>query len=159
MRRVPAHLQLIRGNPSKRPIRREPEPQVPENMPEPPLFLSAYAKDEWWTTGPELHRLGLLTLVDYMSFAAYCQSVGHWRTCTEVLATMGQRDAVTHGLLIKRADGNAAQNPLVRAALAAADKMLKLAGEFGLTPVARSRIGAGPGHEPPGGGKFDGLIG
>jgi hypothetical protein len=36
---------LIRGNPGKRPIRPEPEPEVPSNVPEPPKFLSGYAMD------------------------------------------------------------------------------------------------------------------
>jgi phage terminase small subunit len=39
----------------------------------------------------------------------------------------------------------------------AADSMLRLAGEFGLTPVARSRIAAGVYPQPA--GKFDGLLG
>jgi hypothetical protein len=36
--------------------------------------------------------------------------------------------------------------------------MLRFAGEFGLTPVARSRLAAGIGGKPPAGGKFDGLL-
>ena len=35
--------------------------------------------------------------------------------------------------------------------------MIKFAGEFGLTPVARSRLAAGIGGSPDG-GKFDGLL-
>ena len=35
--------------------------------------------------------------------------------------------------------------------------MLRFAGEFGLTPVARSRIAAGV-YAPPNPGKFDGLL-
>jgi hypothetical protein len=36
--------------------------------------------------------------------------------------------------------------------------MVSFAAHFGLTPVARARISAGVGFEPPP-GKFDGLIG
>jgi phage terminase small subunit len=39
----------------------------------------------------------------------------------------------------------------------AATDMLKFAGEFGLTPVARARLGAA-GWGPTGPGKFDGFI-
>jgi phage terminase small subunit len=45
---------------------------------------------------------------------------------------------------------NARQNPLVRIAAASADAMIRFAGEFGPTPVARS-LG-----QSPGGGKFGG---
>jgi P27 family predicted phage terminase small subunit len=60
-------------------------------------------------------------------------------------------------LLVKNADGNPARNPLVKIASSAADAMLRFAGEFGMTPVARARISAGVGYEPlP--RKFDGLL-
>jgi P27 family predicted phage terminase small subunit len=156
MRRIPTHLKLIRGNPGKRPIPVEPEPEVPESMPEPPPFLAGYARDEWWTTGPHLVRLGLLTLVDLQVFAAYCQSYATWRTALETLAAMAERDATTRGLLVKRQDGNAARNPLVQIAANAAADMVRYAGEFGLTPVARSRIAAGVYEQPK--AKFDGLL-
>jgi phage terminase small subunit len=56
----PNVIKLLRGNPGRRKIRREPQPTIPESMPSPPPFLAPYAQDEWWTTGPELHRLRLL---------------------------------------------------------------------------------------------------
>jgi P27 family predicted phage terminase small subunit len=127
-------------------------------MPEPPSFLAPYARDEWWSTGPELFRLGLLTAVDLMIFSAYCQSYARWRQAEELLLEMAKRDPVTSGLLIKRADGNASQNPMVRIAANAAADMVRYATEFGLSPAARARISAGVGFEPPG-GKFDGLLG
>jgi len=40
----------------------------------------------------------------------------------------------------------------------AADAMIAVAGHFGLTPVARSRLAAGVGGQPPGPSKFEGLI-
>jgi phage terminase small subunit len=36
--------------------------------------------------------------------------------------------------------------------------MIRFAGEFGLTPVARARLAAGRLGQPPSGGKFDGLL-
>jgi P27 family predicted phage terminase small subunit len=67
-------------------------------VPEPPPFLVGYAADEWWRVAPELHRLGLLTLVDVMPLAAYCEAYKRWRTAEELLATMAEKDAVTGGL-------------------------------------------------------------
>jgi len=45
-----------------------------------------------------------------------------------------------------------------RVAREAAADMVRYASEFGMTPVARARLAAGPHGEPPGGGKFDGLL-
>jgi P27 family predicted phage terminase small subunit len=58
----------------------------------------------------------------------------------ETLNGMVERDGATRGLLVKRQDGNAARNPLLAIAAAAANDMTKFASEFGLTPVARSRL-------------------
>jgi P27 family predicted phage terminase small subunit len=48
-----------------------------------------------------------------------------------------------HGLLVKTTDGNARRNPLLKIAADAAEDMLRFAGEFGLTPVARTRLASG----------------
>lgn len=153
---VPTNLRVLRGNPSKRPLRAQPtQTSAP---PEAPSYLVSYACDEWHRVAPELHRLGLLTLLDVHALAAYCQSYARWRTAEELLAKMAERDPTTRALLIKDATGNPRQNPLVRTAAHAAGDMLRYAGEFGLTPVARARLAAGPFGQPPGGGKFDGLL-
>ena len=72
---------------------------------------------------PRAASAGLLTAVDLGPFAAYCQACADWRTAREVLAAMAERDPATHGLLVKRVDGNAAQNPLVMIAANAASDM------------------------------------
>jgi P27 family predicted phage terminase small subunit len=69
---------------------------------------------------------------------------------------MAERDATGGALLVKDTDG-VRQNPLVKIAANAAKDMLRFAGEFGLTPVARARIAAGVYAEPK--GKFEGLLG
>jgi P27 family predicted phage terminase small subunit len=121
--------------------------------------VTGYASDEWWRVAPELHRVGLLTVLDVATLSAYCVSYSHWRTAEEVLARVAADDQVTGGLIVKAADGNTRRNPLVKIASDAAADMLRYAGEFGLTPVARSRIAVGVYGQPPGGGKFDGLLG
>jgi phage terminase small subunit len=47
-------------------------------------------------------------------------------------------------------------NPLLQVARGAASDMLKFAVEFGLSPVARTRVAGGISTA---GGKFDGLLG
>jgi P27 family predicted phage terminase small subunit len=155
---TPLHLRLLRGNPGKRPLRPEPEPARAPECPNPPPFVTGYASDEWWRVAPELHRLGLLTVLDVATLSAYCVSYAHWRTAEETLARAAAADQVTGGLIVKVAAGSIRRNPLVKIASDAAGDMLRYAGEFGLTPVARSRLAAGVGGQPPG-GKFAGLLG
>jgi phage terminase small subunit len=62
---------------------------------------------------PELHRLGLLTVVDVVSFAAYCYAYGQWRLAAEALARMAYRDETMHGLLIRTTDGNARRRKII----------------------------------------------
>jgi P27 family predicted phage terminase small subunit len=155
---VPFPLKVLRGNPGRRPMRREPEPAREPECPSPPRFITGYAADERHRAAPELHRLGLLTVLDVMPLAAYCTAYSRWRTAEEVLARMADADPETHALLVKAADGNPRANPLVAVASRAADSMMRVAAEFGMTPVARARLAAGPNGQPPGSGKFTGLI-
>jgi P27 family predicted phage terminase small subunit len=152
---TPTYLKLLRGNPSHRPLPRgEPMPASAPACPSPPGFLNAYAGEEWARTAPELFRLGLLTKVDTALFAVYCSTYAQWRTATEELAEAAAADPETHGLLIER-DSRLIANPLIGIARRAAETMLKVATEFGMTPAARSRITTNPDGPP---GKFDGLL-
>jgi P27 family predicted phage terminase small subunit len=75
----------------------------------------------------------------------------------ELMQRMAVTNPVTSGLLIKTAAGDPRRNPIIKVARDAASDMLRFAGEFGLTPVARARLGAA-GWEPSSRGKFDGYI-
>jgi len=154
---VPPIVHRLRGNPSKKELPSGPEPALLPKCPEPPPFLRAYAADEWWRVAPELWALGLLTVLDTACLAAYCYSYGVWRDAVEALARVADRDEQMRGLLIKTQDGNARRNPLVKVAADAAADMVRYAGEFGLTAVARSRLAAGI-YGQPTPSKFDGLL-
>src|SRR5262245_29725022 len=151
---TPSVIKLLRGNPGKRAIRSEPKPEIPQTPPEAPAFLAGHARDEWKRVAPELHRLRLLTSIDVAPLAAYCAAYGRWRTAEELLNEV--RDELHAGLLVA-GSSRAVPNPLVKISRDAAEAMVRFAGEFGMTPVARSRISAGVGYEPP--SKFDGLLG
>ena len=135
---TPNVLKLLRGNPGKRRVGPEPEPQQAPDIPAAPDWLNGYACDEWHRVAPELHRLRLLTVVDIQPLAAYCQAYKRWRTAEEALALMAAKDPITHGLLVKRASGDAGINQLVKISRAAADSMIEFAGHFGR---ARKRPG------------------
>ena len=153
---MPTYLKLIRGNPGKRPLQKnEPKPVRPAEPPDPPSFLTGYAAEEWGRISVEAYRLGLLTNLDIMALAAYCDAYERWRTAKETIAAMAERDPILRGLIVKTQSGGAAPNPLVWIAAGAARDMVRFAGEFGMTPAARSRISAGV---EVGDGKFAGLL-
>jgi P27 family predicted phage terminase small subunit len=156
MRKLPTHLRLLRGHPGKRPIRPEPEPPVPDKPPDPPGFLTEDAVNEWWRVVPELRALGLLTVLDIGPLAAYCQAYAHWIIAERVLAQMAAGDPRFNGLMITGSTGSHIANPLVKIARSAAADMVRFAGEFGLTPRARSYLTAADRASGP--GKFDGLL-
>jgi P27 family predicted phage terminase small subunit len=154
---VPFPLKVLRGNPGKRPMKPEPQPEIAVDVPEPPPFITGYAADEWWRTAPELHRLGLLTRIDVPALAAYCHAFGQWQMAAESLAKMQANDPIMNGMIIKTKYGDAAMNPLVSIARKHAADVIRYASEFGLTPIARTRLAAG-GYAPLSPGKFDGLL-
>lgn len=152
-------MKLLRGNPGKLAIpKNEPQPASELECPAPPSFLASYAVHEWHQIAPELHRLGLLTLVDTVSFAAYCEADSRWRTAEETIARLAAGDHTMVVCWLRRPMAPWGINPLVRIASRAANDMVRFATEFGLTPVARARIAAGVGGLP-GPNKFDGLLG
>jgi P27 family predicted phage terminase small subunit len=156
-RPLPTHLKLLRGNPGQRKLPDEPQPEQLPDVPDPPPFITGYAADEWWSTGTELHRLGLLTKVDIPALAAYCYSYGQWRMAAEALGRMQAGDPVMHSMIVKSKFGEAVQNPLVSIVRKHAGDVIRYAAEFGLTPAARSRISAGI-HGDNSQSKFAGLL-
>jgi P27 family predicted phage terminase small subunit len=157
-RKLPTHLKLLRGNPSKRALPPEPEFDSAPDIPVPPAFLMPAAKAEWRRIAVGLYNMGLLSLVDEHPFAAYCQAFARWVNAEEAIARMAERDLLTKGLMIKTTGGNAIQNPLVGTANKAASDMVRYASEFGFTPAARARIAAGNANNSAQ-SKFSGLIG
>ncbi len=134
---VPAELKRLKGNPGRRPISGdEPKPLVTSGVPEPPDWLLIYAKTEWGALAPELHRLGLLTVVDQTAFAAYCQSYARWRSAEEYMGENGNTVVEETGV-----ERRVPQAVISQAALV---DMNRFGSQFGLTPSARTSIHAAP---------------
>jgi P27 family predicted phage terminase small subunit len=132
--RKPVALQLIRGNPGKRKLPKEPQPASSPRCPEPPDYVTGAAADEWKRVGPQLHALGLLTLVDLSAFAVYCISFARWKLAEGLLE--GQP------LVVGGYNENPVVNPLVRVAGQAARDTVRFAAEFGMTPSSRAGVSA-----------------
>jgi P27 family predicted phage terminase small subunit len=144
----------LEGDRSKGKIKRAtmpPEAQRADVCPEPPERLSDVAKEEWRAVAPELHRLGLLTVVDLTPLAMYCEAAAKQRHAEAAVAKLD--GALTY----TTAEGQKHVNPLVRIASSAANDAIKFGAHFGLTPISRLRLtGVTP---PQGPSKFDGLLG
>ena len=139
----PTHLKIVQGNPGKRRLPKN-ELTPPAAEPDAPLHLSDEAAEEWRRVCVVLKAMGILNEADRAALAGYCQAYGRWRQAEGALKAMGGKDEATHGLIIKTKQGNYIQNPLLGIANKAMADMLRFAGEFGLTPSARARIGATP---------------
>jgi P27 family predicted phage terminase small subunit len=138
---------LIQGNPGKRKLPKEPQPEIAKTCPEPPPFVIGAAADEWKRVAPQLYVLGLLTLVDLSCFAAYCTSFARWKLAEELLA--GQP------FVVEGYEGNPIINPLVRVAGQAARDTVRFASEFGMTPASRAGVSAAGTPTP---SKFGDLL-
>ena len=128
----PTAIKLLEGNPGCRPLNRA-EPK-PTGVPVCPDWLEDEAKAEWERMGGILADMGVLTEVDTMAFAGYCQAYARWKEAEEFISR--------HGSIIRTPNGYLQQVPQVSIAQTNLKIMLKFCEEFGLTPSARSRISA-----------------
>jgi P27 family predicted phage terminase small subunit len=119
-------------------------------------MLGLEAQIEWRRIAPELHALGLLTVIDMFPLAAYCEAYGRWARATRILAMAAAGDPINGGLLVDNGRGRQVEGPLLHIAERAAADMMKYAAQFGFTPASRTRV-AGPAAERPK-SKFEGLL-
>jgi P27 family predicted phage terminase small subunit len=138
--------QLIQGRPGKRRLRRTMEVPTPPQVPEPPTYLTGHALTEWHRISGELYKCGLLTVLDVAVLAAYCDTVGRWRTAGEALEAMpaGERYTTPAGLTLLRIERQASE------------LMVRFGSQCGIGPLSRTRLAVPPPRPP---SKFDGLIG
>lgn len=144
----PTRMKILEGNPGHRVFNKEEaQPEVSDDIPEPPAHLLQSAKEEWKSIAAKLYRCGLLTEVDTACLALYCQAYGRWVDAESALN--GQET------VIRTTNGNLIQNPHLGIANKALRECHKLLVEFGMTPSSRSRVSAKKSGD---GSKFDGLI-
>src|SRR3954471_9312230 len=142
----PTHLKLLHGNPGKRALNAA-EPKPERRAPTCPSHLCPSAKAEWKRLATQLTVLRILTELDRAALAAYCQAYGRW--------IEAERKLQETPMLLKLPSGYVQQNPWLTIANKQLELMHKYLTEFGLSPVARSRVslaGTGPGS------KFAGLL-
>ena len=127
---IPSKIIDLKGGTSHthRPARTN-EPKPPEKLPTCPKYLDALAKKEWRRAGKVLAGIGLLTDLDLMIFAAYCDAYSRWVQAVEHLNT--------NGTIGKKKDGSFVYNPNLRIANDAREQMIKAGVQLGLSPSSR----------------------
>ena len=83
----PTRLRVIEGNKGKRPLPKN-EPQ-PEPGAKAPRGLSPKAKVAWQSLAPKLDRLGILTEIDALAFATFCETFARYQTAKAALEEHG----------------------------------------------------------------------
>jgi P27 family predicted phage terminase small subunit len=84
--RTPTKLKIIRG--TAKPAKKEIQPEKPESS-KAPDYLNADAKKLWDSLYPKLEKLGLLTNIDLIGFARYCDIFPKWLKAKKTLDERG----------------------------------------------------------------------
>ena len=131
--RKPTELKRLEGNRGHRPLN-DNEPKPDADKVKCPTWLMPEAKKEWRRLAPMLIKMGLLTNADVQTFAGYCESYARWKEADQKLTELGSTSETSRGYETQSVWVNIAQKNL--------HQMKELGNEFGLSPVARSRLSA-----------------
>lgn len=126
----PTQLRLLHGDRESRINHKEPVAR--DVLPEPPDGMAADVREIWEYTLAELAAMRTAASADRDALAAYCEAVVAHRKASAILAQSP--------VLIKGLHGGMVKNPALQVQRDAANLIRAFAGEFGLTPSARSRI-------------------
>lgn len=133
-------LKILEGAQPCRVNRSEPKP--PRRRPPVPTDLSDEALAEWHRITDHLDALGVLTESDGYALSIYCDAFARK---IEARAELAER-----GLVVESLMGAVKANPAFAIIKACDAIMIRVLSEFGLTPVARSRVSSqveGPADE------------
>jgi P27 family predicted phage terminase small subunit len=129
--RTPTNVKMLRGTFRKDRVNAA-EPQPEAAIPTCPSFLSKEAKREWRRLSSELYILGLLTRIDRVALAAYCQAYGRW--------VEAEQHLTKEGLTTKAQSGYEQPSPWLPIANKALEQVRAVGAEFGIGPASRSKV-------------------
>jgi P27 family predicted phage terminase small subunit len=127
---TPTSLLKVRG--SWRAKKRSGEPTPPVECPPCPDFLKGEAKREWQRLTQTLLEQKLLTQLDRGLLAAWCEAWAEFLETRKLLDREGYTTVTDSGTVLA--------HPVVWVKNAAVARLLQIAGQFGLSPAARTRI-------------------
>lgn len=136
-------VHLLQGNRSRKNaadlVAEVANPAVPVEAPPMPEWLSEAATEEWQRVLPDLITLGLVSKLDMMAFATYCEAVADWKRFRILIAEHNAK-ADGSGDIQTFATG-AKQISVWRQLANDAEKRANAAGaQFGFSPMARRNL-------------------
>ncbi|KAA9357224.1 phage terminase small subunit P27 family [Larkinella humicola] len=142
----PTAVKVLEGTYRKdRAIHDEVEPELLGDIPDPPDGLEELAVKEWYTVCRWLHSVGNLASTDLSLVAIYCNEIANYWEYDAIVKAKGSV------IVFKDEVGNPSRvqaNPYTALRKSSYDSAVRLAGQFGFTPSARSRIKAGKIEKP-----------
>jgi len=141
----PAVLHVLQGNRSRKNfdelIAEVKEPAVPVCAPPMPDVLSDVAVAEWERLIPDLMALGLVSRMDQMALATYCQAYADWVRYQRLIAARNSASDDELGGDIQTFKTGAQQMHVLRQLANDAEKRANAAGAaFGFSPMARRNL-------------------
>lgn len=139
-KKTPTKIKQMQGTSVPcRTIENEMKVDVVSQIPEAPNWLSKIGKQEWMKVTQQLYNLEMLYGVDLRLIEAYCNEISLYIEAEMELRKGGRIDQYrnTNGDLLR-----SQAKPLIKIKNDALNNALKLASQFGLTPVARASISA-----------------
>jgi P27 family predicted phage terminase small subunit len=139
-KKIPTKIKAMQGTLEKsRLIKNEMQVDLIKELPPAPAWLSKIGKEEWNKVTTQLFNLEMLYSVDLRLVEAYCNEISLYLECEMKLRKENRIDEFqsSEGTVLRRQ-----ASPLIKMKNDALNNSLKLATQFGLTPVARSSISA-----------------
>ena len=137
-KKLPTNLKKIQGTLEKsRLVENEMQVELCVSIPDAPELLSEIGRGEWEKVTSQLYNLKMLHRVDLRLVEAYCNEIALYIECEMELRKNGRVDNFknTNGEVIR-----SQAKPFIKIKNDALNNAMKLAAQFGLTPVARASI-------------------
>ena len=109
------------------------EPKPATAKPTCPAWLTGEARKEWARQVSYLAAVGLIAKMDRAALACFCEAWGEFVEACQWIAKNGRTFVGPSGPRL---------HPMLHVKNAAADRVLRLAAQFGFTPAARARLSA-----------------
>lgn len=146
---MPAALKLLQGNRSRENrndlLAEVAKPAVPVGAPPMPDVLTPDAVAEWEQVLPALISLGIVSNLDSMALATYCQAVADWRRHQRHIAQRNAASTDELGGDVQTFKTGAQQMHVLRQLANDAERRANAAGaQFGLSPMSRRNLKTAP---------------